>query len=56
MKRLKRPPALFLQIAFQMYYEPYIIMETAKVVRYDSSFVGGYFDRSSHVMELHAQG
>ena len=31
-------------------------MEKSKVVKYDNTFVGRYFDKSSQVMELHAQG
>ena len=45
-----------LQVEFKMYYEPYIIMERAKVVKYDNSFVGRYFDKSTQLMELYAQG
>ncbi|ELU04497.1 hypothetical protein CAPTEDRAFT_192236 [Capitella teleta] len=37
-------------------YEPYVIVNTCAVPRYNKAFVGRYFDKYSHLLELYSAG
>ncbi|ELU04494.1 hypothetical protein CAPTEDRAFT_221047 [Capitella teleta] len=43
-------------VTWMPYYEPYVIVRTSTVPRYHNAFVGRYFDKTSHLMELYYAG
>ena len=48
--------SLSLQINYQMYFEPYVIIAKDMAPRYDEGFVGYHFNKNSYFVELYAAG